>query len=159
MWHRQYPDQGKLQSQRPQVCQQNILKESLQHFTIKQVLHGWGFICFFVVVLLCFVFAVTLCQVNFPSPVSKTPKSSCSLLQSQYSRDKWWVERKVCFIQEGGGIMFKDHLRSSRPSRRVFKGRKREGEFQGREGNLFLRSQIKLFHIRLLGISSWPQLP
>ena len=40
---------------------------------------------------------------------------ACSLLESQYSRDKCWLERRGCFIQEvatweEGGLVSKNHL-------------------------------------------------
>lgn len=122
------------------------------YYLLSMVLHGWGFVCLFGFFL----------QITFVRLVSLL-----LLVKTQVQRLTAWkpilqrqvVGGKESFIQEGGGIMSKDHLRSSRPSRRAFKSRKREAEFWGTERNLFLQSQIKLFHFRVLGISSCSQLP
>ena len=62
------------------------------------------------------------------------PKFRWSLSESQYSRDKCWLERKGCFIQEAGNLgrlskgMSKGHLPGSGLRSRVFQRKIQVGD-------------------------------
>lgn len=62
--------------------------------------------------------------------VTKKPKFGYTMLESQYSRDKWWVERKSCFIQEASnlGRWWTDVQRPSQ------KFQTKQKSFKGEEG-------------------------